>query len=87
VIRKYFDPEFAHAISLKAIPKFSAKISGWVDALPTEAAKAPSTNGSFVLDVKKPSRFLPFQLVAIQLYGDAFNDKVTSPFSNRTCLC
>jgi len=86
VIRKYFDPEFTPAISFKAIPKFSAKISEWVDTLPTQAMKVPSTDGSFMLDVKKPCRFLPFQLVALQLYGDVFSDEVRCPFSDRTCI-
>lgn len=86
VIRKYFDPEFTPAISFKAIPKFSAKISEWVDTLPAQAVKVPSTDGSFILDVKKPCRFLPFQLVALQLYGDVFSDEVRSPFADRTCI-
>lgn len=86
IIRKYFDPEFTPAISIKAISNFSAKIGEWVDTLPTQAGKVPSTDGSFMLDVKGPCRFLPFQLVALQLYGDVFSDEVCSPFCNRTCI-
>lgn len=79
VIRKHFDPEFTYQTSMKAIPKFSAKISQWADALAVEAVSAPSTADSFVVDMKKPCRFLPFQLVALQFYGNVFNDQVLQP--------
>ena len=84
-IRKHFDPEFAYRTSMKAIPKFSAKISQWAEALSAEAVSAPSTADSFVVDMKKPCRFLPFQLVALQFYGNVFDDQVLQPFlSSRT---
>ncbi|KAH8744652.1 cytochrome P450 monooxygenase [Hyaloscypha finlandica] len=77
-IRKYFDPEFTPAICIKTIPRYSAKISEWVDALPIQASRVSSTDGSFMLNVKIPCRFLPFQLVALQLYGDVFSDELYS---------
>lgn len=83
-IRKYFDPEFTPAICIKTIPRYSAKIGEWVDALPTQASRVSSTDGSFMLNVKIPCRFLPFQLVALQLYGDVFSDEVPSPSNGRS---
>ncbi|KAL1962732.1 hypothetical protein VTN77DRAFT_9276 [Rasamsonia byssochlamydoides] len=76
IMRKYFDPEFAFQPSRQAIPKFAASISRWVGTLPAEA-KSPQP-GSFIVDVKKPCRFLPFQLVAQHLYGDVFSDELYS---------
>lgn len=87
VIRKYFDPEFTPAMSVKAIPKFSAKISAWVNGLSAQTMKVPSTDGSFMVDVKKPCRFLPFQLVALQLYGDVFSDEVPISRDDQTGVC
>lgn len=75
--RKHFYPEFAYQTSLKAIPKFSLNINQWLESLPYETLKPAAPAGTFVIDVKKPSRLLPFRLVALQLYGEAFNDTVS----------
>ncbi|KAJ5464097.1 hypothetical protein N7475_007232 [Penicillium sp. IBT 31633x] len=79
VIRKYFDPEFAHGISMQALSKFSSLIHTWADELQTTLMeqKASCDNGEtheFTVDLTKSLRFLPFKLVAFQMYGEAFTE-------------
>ncbi|PYI09959.1 cytochrome P450 [Aspergillus sclerotiicarbonarius CBS 121057] len=81
IIRKYFDPEFAHGISMQALEKFSCQIHVWADALQTTPAGFKTSpendeNHGFIVDLTKSMKFLPFKLVALQMYGEAFTEEL-----------
>lgn len=66
---------------MQALSKFSSLIHTWADELQTTLMeqKASCDNGEtheFTVDLTKSLRFLPFKLVAFQMYGEAFTEDV-----------
>jgi cytochrome P450 len=73
IIRKHFDPEFAFQTSRRAVHRFEKELVQWCDGL---SSAAEAEKGTFVIDIKRPSKFLPFRLVSQQLYGEVFSEEV-----------
>lgn len=81
-VRKHFDPEFSFQASRQGIPMFTREIAKWATKLSSTANGHGNHRSSFVLDVSKPTKFLMFELVAHQLYGEAFNQEMKSAMKN-----
>ena len=67
-IRKYFDPEFSLSIITQIVPRFCKEIRHWILDLASEDKTIVNSKQSFEL--------LMFRLLAIQLYGEAFDEQV-----------
>lgn len=84
IIRQYFDPLFSFHSSRQSIFKFTVSIAQWVHSLPLQGI--PKGTG-FVLDIRKPCRFLPFQLVAQHIYGEVYSEKVVLACIHASSKC
>lgn len=80
IIRKYFDPEFAFKVTVAAMPRTLDLVNQWADQLVQHAAPSskPAAGKSFTTDVQSVGKFLPFKIVSQQLYGQVFNEEVSS---------
>ena len=74
-MRIHFDPGFSHLASMNLIPTFTSEITNWVvNYLPSNS----NTAGKFIRQATQACRYLPFRLIALTIYGDALDAKVTS---------
>ncbi|KAL4809102.1 cytochrome P450 [Aspergillus unguis] len=67
-IRRYFDPPFVSPRAMENRSRFNVEIRQWIRAI----APAAETK----VNVAAVFKFLTFRLLAIHLYGDAFDDRV-----------
>jgi hypothetical protein len=74
-IRKHFDPEFAYHPTVQGVPRFMDEIHQWIREITPDA--------SLVINAKQSFKFLTFRLLAVQLYGEAFDEKVYWKYSKR----
>ena len=81
-MRSHFDPEFSYQSSRNIIPTFAQHISQWLDKLPRHnlAEQQPKHN-DLTRDVMKECKLLAFRLIAISMYGDIFNETVSTKIS------
>ncbi|KAK9782756.1 putative Cytochrome P450 [Seiridium cardinale] len=75
VMRKYFDPEFSYQTSRSAFARVKSGTDEWSRSLPAHALAKSDDSPGFLYDAKKSCRFLPFRLMATQLYGDTLDDQ------------
>ena len=64
------------------IPTFSEQINQWAENLPTKAVGGRSRpDGSFVQGPEETCKLLAFRLIAMSIYGEAFDEAVCiSPY-------
>jgi cytochrome P450 monooxygenase len=77
IMRKYFDPEFSFQTSRRALPSLHKGVMEWCASLPIDSISATGPGGGFLYNVKESCRFLPFKIIAAQLYGEVFDEKVS----------
>lgn len=62
------------------IPRFSEQIKEWADNLPQNASRGKSrADGSFVQGPEETCKLLAFRVIAMSIYGEAFDEAV--------CIC
>ena len=71
-IRKHFDPPFAFHAVAQRIPRFQREIGLWISELAKDSKKGVSN-----IAVAESFRFLVLRLLAVHLYQDAFDDRVS----------
>ena len=76
-MRRHFDPEFSFHASTNMIPLFTKHINNWLDDLPKNAI-AQKPNGAFVQDMMKSSKQVALRLIALTMYGEAFDEAVSN---------
>ncbi|KAK8143562.1 hypothetical protein G3M48_007056 [Beauveria asiatica] len=80
-MRAHFDPEFSHKASMSMVPLYSAEAVRWLTELAqpsssSSCSSTPSTAGGFVRNIAGACRLLPFRLIGLVTYGEAFDDKL-----------
>lgn len=64
------------------MPRTLDLVNQWTDQLVQHLAPSskPAGSKSFTTDVQSVGKFLPFKIVSQQLYGQVFNEEVSSMF-------
>ncbi|KAM3450545.1 hypothetical protein MY3296_006008 [Beauveria thailandica] len=80
-MRAHFDPEFSHKASMSMVPLYNAEAVRWLAELAqpsssSSCSSTPSTAGGFVRNIAGACRLLPFRLIGLVTYGEAFDDKL-----------
>ena len=74
-MRSHFDPEFSHSSSNKMVAVCQREVDAWLQSL-SGAHTAEYDQRRFTVRAKEGCEFLPFRLISMNLYGEAFNDQV-----------
>ena len=81
-MRSHFDPEFSFQSSRSIIPIFAEHISLWVDKLPRHSStEQQPKHKDLTRNVMNECRLLAFRLIAVSMYGEAFNENVSTKVS------
>ncbi|EJP66212.1 Cytochrome P450 CYP5293A1 [Beauveria bassiana ARSEF 2860] len=79
-MRAHFDPEFSHKASMSMVPLYNNEAIRWLTELAqpssSSCSSTPSTAGGFVRNIAGACRLLPFRLIGLVTYGEAFDDKL-----------
>ncbi|KAM3429057.1 hypothetical protein MY4824_008480 [Beauveria thailandica] len=80
-MRAHFDPEFSHKASMSMVPLYNAEAVRWLAELAqpsssSSCSSTPSTASGFVRNIAGACRLLPFRLIGLVTYGEAFDDKL-----------
>ncbi|KAM3467810.1 hypothetical protein MY5147_008568 [Beauveria neobassiana] len=79
-MRAHFDPEFSHKASMSMVPLYNSEAIRWLTELAepssSSCSSTPSTAGGFVRNIAGACRLLPFRLIGLVTYGEAFDDKL-----------
>ncbi|KAF7596243.1 hypothetical protein BBP40_002776 [Aspergillus hancockii] len=67
-IRRHFDPPFAFHPTMENKSRFKVEIQQWIQGMAPNAMNEVNTAVSF--------KFLTFRLLALHVYGDAFDDRI-----------
>ncbi|XWX01109.1 hypothetical protein V2A60_009134 [Cordyceps javanica] len=80
VMRSHFDPEYSRNASMNMVPLYNGEAMRWLADLakPTSSSfsSTPPTAGGFVRNIAEACRLLPFRLIGLVTYGEAFDHKL-----------
>lgn len=77
-MRSYFDPEFSYQSSRSIIPTFSEYIEQWLGSLTKGSLTVQPIMGESAQNVMKECKNLAIRLIALTMYGDSFNESVST---------
>lgn len=79
-MRAHFDPEFSRNASMSKVPLYNDVAVRWLNGLAEPSTSSSLTTsaitGGFVHNIADACRLLPFRLIGLVIYGEAFDHEV-----------